>query len=129
MYKRDFLQLDSPLLGWMRDYEAMASVLKSLPALQGLTSEQVDFVIDNFQREELVKDDVVGTPEDYVSRISVVASGSLVCIDSNSYPMVCAFPPFLECPFLWPRVTLFSMSNGKLSSRIVFSGGLHQDPS
>ena len=84
MYKKDFLQLDSPLLGWMRDYEAMASVLKSVPALETLTSEQIDFVIDNFQREEFSKNDIVGTPDTYVSHISVIASGSLTCTDSNT---------------------------------------------
>jgi hypothetical protein len=32
--KRDFLDLDNPLLAWMLDYDAVSAVLKSMPAFK-----------------------------------------------------------------------------------------------
>lgn len=44
--KRDFLDLDNPLLAWMLDYDAVSAVLKSLPAFKGLTQESMEHVLD-----------------------------------------------------------------------------------
>lgn len=44
--KRDFLDLDNPLLAWMLDYDAVSAVLKSLPAFKGLAQEAMEQVLD-----------------------------------------------------------------------------------
>lgn len=44
--KRDFLDLDNPLLAWMMDYDAVAAVLKALPHFQKLKQEQMEQVLD-----------------------------------------------------------------------------------
>lgn len=88
MGKQDFLQLDSPLLGWMKDYDAMASVLKSIPILSNITGEQLDFVIDNFQREEYARNEIIATAEEQVSRVTVVRQGTVACLDEDGREMV-----------------------------------------
>lgn len=65
--KRDFLDLDNPLLAWMLDYDAVSAVLKSLPAFRGLKQEQMEHIFDRFEaRQELYKGD------------TILAQGSLV---------------------------------------------------
>lgn len=44
--KRDFLDLDNPLLAWMLDYDAVSAVLKSLPAFRGLKQDQMEHIFD-----------------------------------------------------------------------------------
>jgi cGMP-dependent protein kinase len=46
--KRDFLDLDNPLLAWMMDYDAVAAVLKALPQLKQLKQEQMEQVLDRW---------------------------------------------------------------------------------
>jgi hypothetical protein len=46
--KRDFLDLDNPLLAWMLDYDAVSAVLKSLPAFKGLAQEAMEHVLDRW---------------------------------------------------------------------------------
>jgi hypothetical protein len=48
--KRDFLDLDNPLLAWMLDYDAVSAVLKSLPAFKGLAQEAMEHVLDRCVR-------------------------------------------------------------------------------
>ena len=48
--KRDFLDLDNPLLAWMMDYDAVAAVLKALPPFQKLKQEQMEQVLDRCGR-------------------------------------------------------------------------------
>jgi hypothetical protein len=44
--KRDFLDLDNPLLAWMLDYDAVSAVLKALPAFKKLKQEQMEHIFD-----------------------------------------------------------------------------------
>jgi cGMP-dependent protein kinase 1 len=44
--KRDFLDLDNPMLSWMLDYDAVTAVLKSLDAFKPLKQEQMEAIID-----------------------------------------------------------------------------------
>ena len=46
--KRDFLDLDNPLLAWMLDYDAVSAVLKSLPAFKGLAQDAMEHVLDRW---------------------------------------------------------------------------------
>jgi hypothetical protein len=58
--KRDFLDLDNPLLAWMLDYDAVSAVLKSLPAFKGLKQDQMEHIFDRFEaRQELYKGDTI----------------------------------------------------------------------
>lgn len=58
--KRDFLDLDNPLLAWMLDYDAVSAVLKSLPAFKGLKQDQMERILDRFEaRQELYKGDTI----------------------------------------------------------------------
>lgn len=58
--KRDFLDLDNPLLAWMLDYDAVSAVLKALPAFKKLKQEQMEHIFDRFEaRQELYQGDVI----------------------------------------------------------------------
>lgn len=66
--KRDFLDLDNPLLAWMLDYDAVGAVLKSLPAFKGLKQDQMEHIFDRFDaRQELYKGDTILSQGDLVS--------------------------------------------------------------
>lgn len=66
--KRDFLDLDNPLLAWMMDYDAVSAVLKSLPAFKRLKQEQMEHILDRFDaRQELYQGAVVLRQGDLVS--------------------------------------------------------------
>jgi cGMP-dependent protein kinase len=67
--KRDFLDLDNPLLAWMLDYDAVSAVLKSLPAFKGLKQDQMEHIFDRFEaRQELYKGDTIITQGSLVSQ-------------------------------------------------------------
>lgn len=66
--KRDFLDLDNPLLAWMLDYDAVSAVLKSLPAFRKLKQEQMEHIFDRTEaRQELYQGDVILHQGDLVS--------------------------------------------------------------
>lgn len=69
--KRDFLDLDNPLLAWMLDYDAVSAVLKSLTAFKKLKQEQMEHIFDRFEaRQELYQGDVVLNHGDLVSGVA-----------------------------------------------------------
>jgi hypothetical protein len=53
--KRDFLDLDNPLLAWMLDYDAVSAVLKALPAFKKLKQEQMEHIFDRCGCEQWVR--------------------------------------------------------------------------
>jgi cGMP-dependent protein kinase len=71
--KRDFLDLDNPLLAWMLDYDAVGAVLKSLPAFMGLKQDQMEHIFDRFDaRQELYKGDTILSQGDMVRGVGRV---------------------------------------------------------
>lgn len=74
--KRDFLDLDNPLLAWMLDYDAVSAVLKSLPAFRALKQDQMEHVFDRFEaRQELHRGDTILQQS---SPVSAVVEGCAV---------------------------------------------------
>lgn len=58
--KRDFLDLDNPLLAWMLDYDAVNAVLRSLPAFKRLRPDALEHILDRCDaRQELYQGQAV----------------------------------------------------------------------
>lgn len=82
--KRDFLDLDNPLLAWMLDYDAVSAVLKSLPAFKSLKQDQMEHIFDRFEaRQELYKGDTILTQGALV-RNKACSGNLIVLIHSQS---------------------------------------------
>ncbi|KAK9812821.1 hypothetical protein WJX72_004332 [[Myrmecia] bisecta] len=79
MNKKDFLDLDNPLLGWMLDYDAVATVLKSTQTLNQLPQDQLEAVIDRFEREDFSQGDVIVKEGEVASKLYILKMGDLVC--------------------------------------------------
>lgn len=78
MNKRDFLDLDNPLLAWMLDYDAIATVLKSMPALQKLKQDQMEHIIDSFDsREEFVQGTTLLEQGEPIERLYIIKMGEV----------------------------------------------------
>lgn len=88
MKKKDFMDLDNPLLSWMLDYDAVAAVLKSLPAFSKLKQEQMEHIIDEFDaRQELYKGSPILRQGDLIDKLYVMKSGDvLLQKDGQSVP-------------------------------------------
>eukprot|EP00879_Flechtneria_rotunda_P001387 GHRR01001538.1.p1 GENE.GHRR01001538.1~~GHRR01001538.1.p1 ORF type:complete len:1213 (+),score=453.23 GHRR01001538.1:393-3641(+) len=83
--KRDFLDLDNPLLAWMLDYDAVSAVLKSLPAFKKLKQEQMEHVFDRFEaRQELYQGDVVLQQGKLIEKIYIVKMGEVQLLDADN---------------------------------------------
>lgn len=54
MAKADIAALDNPTIAMMFDYDAMAAVIKKLPAFQRLASDALENVLDRFDKREEV---------------------------------------------------------------------------
>lgn len=101
--KRDFLDLDNPLLAWMLDYDAVSAVLKSLPAFRGLKQDQMERILDRFEaRQELYKGDAIISQGSLVS-IAVAAAwmaaskGRLQCWLSAEHSCTHVVQPVWPC--------------------------------
>ncbi|WIA31049.1 hypothetical protein OEZ86_001080 [Tetradesmus obliquus] len=76
--KRDFLDLDNPLLAWMLDYDAVSAVLKALPAFKKLKQEQMEHIFDRFEaRQELYQGDTIVNQGELIEKIFVVKMGEV----------------------------------------------------
>uniref|UniRef100_A0A383VZL0 cGMP-dependent protein kinase n=1 Tax=Tetradesmus obliquus TaxID=3088 RepID=A0A383VZL0_TETOB len=76
--KRDFLDLDNPLLAWMLDYDAVSAVLKALPAFKKLKQEQMEHIFDRFEaRQELYQGDTIVNQGEPIEKIFVVKMGEV----------------------------------------------------
>lgn len=81
--KKDFWDLDNPLLAWMLDYDAVTCVLKSLPQLQKLTQPQLEQIIERFDyRQEVTEGDVILHEGQLVDKLYVVKNGDLEVSES-----------------------------------------------
>ncbi len=77
MRKRDFMELDNPLLAWMLDYDAVTACLRPLSIMKGLKQEQMEAILDRFDaREELTQGQVILKEGDMVSVCACVC----VCV-------------------------------------------------
>lgn len=123
--KRDFLDLDNPLLAWMLDYDAVSAVLKSLPAFKKLKQEQMEHIFDRFEaRQELYQGDTILQHGDMVSCFATDQSScwlSSVCLQQVSSKNILVTTvlllssgynwPVLHCmACLWLVLTLISIA-------------------
>jgi len=84
MRKRDFMDLDNPLLAWMLDYDAVSACMRPLPMFKGLKQEQMEQVLDRFDaREELAKDHVILNPGDPIEKLYVIKIGEVQLFKDN----------------------------------------------
>ncbi|GMH33287.1 hypothetical protein BSKO_01121 [Bryopsis sp. KO-2023] len=76
--KKDFWDMDNPLLAWMLDYDAVTCALKSLPQLKMLTQPQLEQIIDRFDsREEIHEGDVILREGQPIDKLYVIKNGDL----------------------------------------------------
>ncbi|PNW86201.1 hypothetical protein CHLRE_02g076900v5 [Chlamydomonas reinhardtii] len=76
--KREFMDLDNPLLAWMLDYDAVSAVIRSLPQFKGLKQEQMENILDRFDaREELMQGDTILNQGDMLEKLYVVKIGEI----------------------------------------------------
>lgn len=69
--KRDFLDLDNPLLAWMLDYDAVNAVLRSLPAFKRLRPDALEHILDRCDaRQELYQGQAVLKQGDSVGGVA-----------------------------------------------------------
>ncbi|MEW5320291.1 MAG: hypothetical protein WDW38_011373 [Sanguina aurantia] len=95
MKKRDFMELDNPLLAWMLDYDAVSTVLKALPAFKALKQEQMENILDRFDaREELHQGDVIMQQGDTIEKMFVVKIGEVQLMSKDNE--VVEDPAFLK---------------------------------
>ncbi len=67
MRKRDFMELDNPLLAWMLDYDAVTACLRPLSLLRGVKQEQMEQLLDRFDaREEMSQGQTIVSQGDLV---------------------------------------------------------------
>lgn len=78
MRKRDFMDLDNPLLAWMLDYDAVTACLRPVPMLKGLKQEQMEQILDRFDaREELMQGQTIINQGDLVDKMIVCKIGEV----------------------------------------------------
>lgn len=76
--KKDFWDLDNPLLAWMLDYDAVTCVLKNLPPLLKLHQDAMEEIMDRFDgRVELCHGDVIIQEGQLVEKLFVIKSGDV----------------------------------------------------
>lgn len=81
MRKRDFMDLDNPLLAWMLDYDAVSACMRPLPMFKGLKQEQMEQVLDRFDaREEFGKDAVIVNAGDQIEKLYVIKIGEVTLL-------------------------------------------------
>ncbi|KAG1668133.1 hypothetical protein FOA52_003920 [Chlamydomonas sp. UWO 241] len=81
MKKRDFMELDNPLLAWMMDYDAVSSCVRFVDNLKGLTQEQQEQLMDLFDvREQVSEGTVVVKQGDVVDSLCVIKLGEIKLI-------------------------------------------------
>ena len=71
MQKREFLEVDNPMLDWMIPYDAARAVLKEQPEVAGLAAEQFETLLDRVgAKMEAQQGEVIvakGTPIDVIT--------------------------------------------------------------
>lgn len=60
MQKKDIADLDNPTIAMMFDYDAMAAVIKKLPTFAKLPSDQLENIMDRFDKREEMAQGKVG---------------------------------------------------------------------
>ncbi|KAG2485663.1 hypothetical protein HYH03_015635 [Edaphochlamys debaryana] len=76
--KREFMDLDNPLLAWMLDYDAVSAVIRSLPQFKGLKQELMENILDRFDaREEMLQGDTILNAGDVIEKLFVVKIGEI----------------------------------------------------
>ncbi|GLC48322.1 hypothetical protein PLESTB_000083500 [Pleodorina starrii] len=82
--KREFMDLDNPLLAWMLDYDAVSAVIRSLPHFKGLKQEQMENILDRFDaREELSQGDTILNQGDMLEKLYVVKIGEIALYQND----------------------------------------------
>eukprot|EP00199_Chlamydomonas_sp_CCMP681_P000070 CAMPEP_0119102536 /NCGR_PEP_ID=MMETSP1180-20130426/1251_1 /TAXON_ID=3052 ORGANISM="Chlamydomonas cf sp, Strain CCMP681" /NCGR_SAMPLE_ID=MMETSP1180 /ASSEMBLY_ACC=CAM_ASM_000741 /LENGTH=1028 /DNA_ID=CAMNT_0007086843 /DNA_START=136 /DNA_END=3222 /DNA_ORIENTATION=+ len=78
MRKRDFMDLDNPLLAWMLDYDAISACLRTVPLMKGLKQEQMEQLLDRFDgREEFSQGATIISQGDIVDKLYVCKIGEV----------------------------------------------------
>ncbi|KAJ9511311.1 hypothetical protein QJQ45_029755, partial [Haematococcus lacustris] len=78
MKKKDFMDLDNPLLAWMLDYDAVSACLRQVSLLKGLKQEQMEQILDRFDaRDQVSQGHVIINQGDLVEKLYVVKIGEV----------------------------------------------------
>lgn len=77
--KKDFMDLDNPLLAWMLDSDAVTTVLRFSKAFQGLPQDRIEEAFDRFAREEFHQGHQIVKEGEPISKMYIVKMGELAC--------------------------------------------------
>ncbi|KAG2485657.1 hypothetical protein HYH03_015629 [Edaphochlamys debaryana] len=82
--KREFMDLDNPLLAWTLDYDAVSAVLRSLPLFMGLAPEHMQIIMDRFDaRKELLQGDTILDAGNEIDKLYVVKVGEIALFNEE----------------------------------------------
>ena len=78
MKKRDFMDLDNPLLAWMMDYDAVSACLRNVPYVKGMKQEQMEGIMDRFDaREEFKENQEIIQQGELVRKVGKCGDGNV----------------------------------------------------
>ncbi|DBB18151.1 hypothetical protein WJX82_009716 [Trebouxia sp. C0006] len=77
--KKDFMDLDNPLLAWMLDSDAVTTVLRFSKAFQGLPQDRIEEAFDRFAREEFHQGHQIVKEGEPISKMYIIKMGELQC--------------------------------------------------
>lgn len=84
MKKKDFMDLDNPLLAWMMDYDAVSTCLRFVPYVRGVKQEQMEGILDRFDaRQEFREGTEIVAQGDLVEKLCVIKLGEVRLIQDG----------------------------------------------
>lgn len=84
MQKREFLEVNNPMLDWMIPYDAARAVLKDQPSVRSLSAEQFETLLDRFQpKSEAVEGATLCLHGAPIDALLVFITGTVELIDSQ----------------------------------------------
>jgi len=95
--KRDFMDLDNPLLAWMMDYDVVSTCLRFVPALKGLKQEQQEQLLDLFDaREAAMEGATLVRQGDVVDSLCVIKLGEVKLLQDGQAVLASDTSSFLK---------------------------------
>ena len=84
MQKRDFLEVDNPMLDWMIPYDAARAVLTHRPEMRPLTSDQFELLLDRFgSKTEVPQGRVLLSAGAMIDQLLVFITGNVELRDAE----------------------------------------------
>jgi Cyclic nucleotide-binding domain len=84
MQKREFLEVDNPMLDWMIPYDAARAVLKDAPEVKTLAPEQFETLLDRFQPKcEAHQGATVVAAGAVIDALVVFITGTIELVDAS----------------------------------------------